>query len=66
MRFLATLHAYDVMSRVQISASVSEHLPGEERQIVEVLSCATAVDGVGEPDPGRWLRDALIALAETL
>lgn len=66
MYLMTTVHAYDALGTVQISAVVREHLAGEEWQITDVFSCATAVDGVGETDPRRWLRDALVALAETL
>ena len=63
---IASIAAFDVLDKVQISAQVTLY-----EGIIEVthtveFSCATTVDGVGSGSPQVWLRDALVALAETL
>lgn len=66
MHYIATAHAYDVMSTVFITAEVRS-VPGEgETGLPAVLRATTTVDGVGETDPARWLEDVLVALIETL
>lgn len=62
----ATVHAYDVMDSVMITAVVrSTEGVGLERSPVE-LRATTTISGVGEDDPREWLRDALIGLLEAL
>ena len=62
----ATIAAYDVMDTVHITALVTLY-DGEGNYEHEVeFRCATTVDGVGSSDGRLWLRDALVALAETL
>ena len=62
----ATIAAYDVMDTVHVTATVTLYDglgPGEHE--IE-LHCATTLDGLGSSSGARWLRDALVALAEHL
>lgn len=63
---VAMVHAYDAMDAVVVSAHVreSEGVPGE--QLEPALTVSITVRGTGEPEVAVWLRDALVALAETL
>lgn len=62
----ATIAAYDVMDTVYITATVTLYEGvGEPSHAVE-FHCATTVDGLGSSTAEVWLRDALVALAETL
>lgn len=56
---------YDMLDQVCISVQVWSD-PGTGEPLTEVLRAALTTSGVGEEDPSRWLRDALVALAETL
>jgi hypothetical protein len=66
MWLMATVHAYDVMDRVQITASVSALETGEERAIRPVLTATALLDGAGVSNPRDWLEDVLVGLLETL
>lgn len=66
MWFTASVHAYDVMDSVQITASVTALGTEGEQGFHLVLSANTLLDGVGEADPRQWLEDALVGLLETL
>lgn len=66
MWYSATVHAYDVLGRVQIVVRVFGDGGDGEEQMVEQLSCATTIDGVGEPEAREWLRDALVAAIEAV
>ena len=66
MYYLASVHAYDVMGTIQITASVRATTEGEECTTTAVLHATTLVDGVGEADPRQWLEDALVGLLEAL
>lgn len=62
----ATIAAYDVMDTVFITATVRTYeANGEGFDSVEFTS-ATTVPSTGEADTAEWLRDALVALAETV
>jgi hypothetical protein len=62
----ATIHAYDVMGKVFVTASVRT-APGEsERGECLELHATATLDGVGETTPRDWLVDALTGLLETL
>ena len=62
----ASIVAYDVMDEVHITAKVILYSSLEPGGHGEEFSCATTVDGVGASSGEVWLRDALVALAETL
>lgn len=62
----ATMAAYDVMDQVFVTAQVRTYEPnGEGFDSVEFVT-ATTIPSEGEDVTREWLRDALIALAETL
>lgn len=66
MWFMASVHAYDVMDRIQITASVAEAGTEEERAVCRVLTANTSIDGAGVSNPRDWLEDVLVALIEAL
>lgn len=65
MHFVASITAYDCLETVVISARVLNYDAQRETPEHE-FTCGTAVLGAGEGDGRKWLRDALVALAETL
>lgn len=62
----ATITAFDTMDRVHITANVYSHDGVNLAQAQNVYHTSVTVQGRGEDDERRWLRDALVALAETL
>jgi len=66
MRYEASIRAYDIMADVYICASLWESgaLGAEGESAREHF--ATTVAGVGESRSREWLKDALVALLETL
>lgn len=64
--YYATLYAYDVMDRVQITAQVRSTSPGPEGTIETRFHSATTIPSVGETDPREWLRDVLVGALEDL
>lgn len=62
----ATITAFDTMSSVHITANVYAHDGIHMAEAKNVYHTAVTVQGRGEDDERRWLRDALVALAETL
>lgn len=66
MYYLARIHAYDALGSVIVAAELKESTgaPGSELRVI--LTTSVRLEGVGEDDPARWLRDALVGLAETL
>lgn len=62
----ASVHAYDVMGNVFVTASVQRQEGTTEGSTVLVLQASTTFAGVGEDDPREWLRDALVGLLERL
>lgn len=66
MWFMASVHAYDVMSQVHITASVRGQIGAGEQLTDLVLATTTTIDGVGESDPRAWLEDVLVGLLEAL
>lgn len=66
MHYSASVHAYDVMDTVFVTAAV-QSTPGiGETQAACVLRATTSVSGVGEQDPRLWMMDVLVALMESL
>lgn len=61
----AEVHTFDCLGNVHIAASVRQ-TDGLTQTSSLVLHVSTDVQGTGEDDPREWLRDALIALLETL
>lgn len=66
MRYEARITAYDVMGQVHIGGALFSQDSLSPVTATPVLHFATDVAGVGEPDPAEWLRDALVALLESL
>lgn len=62
----ATMAAYDVMDQVFVTAQVRTYEPDGASFTSREFHCATTVPSTGEEEDTDWLRDALIALAETL
>lgn len=66
MQHVATVHAFDVMTEVRTTAVVRRY-DGMRRDASDIVfECTTTFPGTGESDPIEWLKDALIALLETL
>jgi len=66
MWYAATINAFDLIDRVHVSAIVRCHEVDGEGMTTVVWQGASTVAGVGEADPHLWLKDALVALLETL
>lgn len=66
MWFTATINAYDALDTVVVCASVRKREDDAKGRRMTVYRYATTADGVGESEPERWLKDALVALLETL
>lgn len=62
----ANAAAYDVMDQVFISVTVQTYEPNGEIFERSESTWATTVPGTGEESESEWLRDALVALLETL
>lgn len=61
----ASLEAYDCLGEIVIFARVRQQEdPVGQASAYETFSCQ--VRGTGETEPREWLKDALIALVETL
>lgn len=66
MLYIATLHAYDALDTVQITAVVRLHTGTEETGSSVVLRATTVIPGVGEADPRLWMIDTLVGMLEAL
>lgn len=62
----ATVAAYDVMGNVFITASVRTYEADGHSFDSTEFQCAATVPSVGEEETEDWLRDALVALAESI
>lgn len=62
----ASIHAYDVLDQVWVHALIQCREPDGFGFATTTTTASVQVRGTGEEDDRRWLRDALIALAETL
>lgn len=62
--FTASISAYDVMEGVHVSATVTIHPDDPAQKAERIYHTSVTVRGRGEDDARRWLRDALVALAE--
>ena len=61
----ARVTMYDMLDQVCVSAQVWSD-SGTGDPLEEVARASLTFNGSGETDPATWLRDALVALAETL
>lgn len=66
MQRIAAITAYDCLGNIQIGARIRSYDSFDEGGGTLELIQAQVVQGTGEDDPKRWLRDVLVALAETL
>lgn len=66
MKFIASIHIYDVFEDIQVSAVVREYADYDAGPVVEARAYGTLVPGRGEADPRQWLRGALEGLMEEL
>lgn len=66
MYFTATITCYDVMDNVGISANVYSYGSDPSTRAECVYHKVTTVQGEGVDSPREWLKDALVALLETL
>lgn len=66
MWYAATVNAFDVLGDVHVSASVRARGDEAGDPVLTISTYVTTVPGTGETHPGLWLRDALLALAETI
>jgi hypothetical protein len=61
----ASVHAFDMLGLVHVSAEVRQQEHPEEPSVV-VLHVNSTADGLGITDSREWLRDALVALLEVI
>lgn len=66
MYYTASVHAYDVMDSIVITAEVRSTADTPERPTTGVLRATTVIVGIGETDPREWLQDALVGILEVL
>ena len=65
MQHIATVHAYDMLDQVFVSASVREK-DAFETDWETVVFVTVSISSDGESQPQEWLREALIAMIEAL
>jgi len=66
MHYIASIHAYDVMDSIVVTAEVRSAEDTPERATTGVLRATTVIVGIGETDPREWLQDALVGILEVL
>lgn len=66
MWYSATIHAYDCLDSVVVTARIHTFDRDTSGTTLGSEALKVQVRGSGEDDSHRWLRDALVALAETL
>lgn len=64
--FIASIHAYDVMDHIYISAEVRDVDRQGDGASTSVLHLSTTISGAGVSTPRQWLQDALVGLLEEL
>lgn len=62
----ASIAAYDVLDQVVVAATVMTYEGFSEEDACSILRTSVQVRGAGVETDHQWLRDALVALAETL
>lgn len=63
MRYLATIHAVDVMTTVSVTVSIRAQ-ESSEHTWETVRAMHFNFPGTGEDDPTLWIRDVCIAVLE--
>lgn len=66
MWYAASINAFDAMETVTVAAVLRIRAEDQTNTITGSRTYVATFAGTGETDPDLWLRDALIALAETL
>ena len=66
MKYILSIHAYDVISYVNYTASIREYADYEDGPSQLVLRQGGAFLGEGVDDAAEWLRDVLVHLLESL
>ena len=66
MKYIASMHAYDVLDNVQVTVLVREYVDYSEEKSELVLAQAQVFRGEGVDNAREWLRDVLVELLETL
>lgn len=66
MKRIAAIHAYDRFEDVVVSFRVREYESYGDLEGDVVEAGTVSFPSTGEDGAARWLRDALVALAETL
>lgn len=61
----ARVYVADILDQIHVEATVWFYETSDFAE-TEAITYVTTVSGVGETTPGEWLKDALIALVETL
>lgn len=61
---IASIHAFDVMDTVHITATVKLWDGIQTGSPTSEFSITTQIQGVGSGDDRAWLRDALVGLIE--
>lgn len=64
MRYEASIRVYDVMGEMVIMAQIWRSPEFGEQRPVPLASTHLSVPGIGETDPERWLKRALVFLLE--
>lgn len=66
MRYEARVTAYDMLDQICCAVVIfrTEDDPLSRPEVA--LRASTTVPGTGEVDPAEWIRDALVAILETL
>lgn len=66
MKRITSIHAYDVLSQIAITALVREYPDYDEGPSEVVLQEVAYLDSEGEEDAREWLKSVLIGLLEHL
>lgn len=66
MRYEASLSAFDMLDQVHVFVTLRATPESVGAHQETVLVRSTTVPGTGEGDPVEWVRDALLAILETL
>lgn len=66
MMLSGSIHAYDVLDRVQITVRVWQQGADLGGTTGLLLQASTDIPGVGETEAREWIRDALVGLLEAI
>lgn len=66
MKFIASIHAYDCLDRVEATCTVREYQDYEQGPLDPPFRFHVSLMSEGIDNPQEWLRDALVGLLEVL